>query len=106
MVRGVFIERTPSEKMLVSMALERYVSEVVPTKKESTQRRKGARIREVSAFFGKYSLAAVTPDLVAKFRDMRFTQGKLCDHFRTAKRLWAKACRQQSCSWQSGMLRP
>jgi hypothetical protein len=36
MVRGVFIERTPSEKMLVSMALERYVSEVVPTKKEST----------------------------------------------------------------------
>jgi integrase len=30
----------------------------------------------VSAFFGKYSLAAVTPDLVAKFRDMRLNQGK------------------------------
>jgi integrase len=76
MVRGVFIQRSPSEKMLMSKALERYVQEVVPTKKESTQRREGARIRELTAFFGQYSLAAVTPDLVAKFRDMRIAQGK------------------------------
>lgn len=47
MVRGVFIERTQSEKMLFSMVLERYVKEIVPTKKESTQRREGARVREL-----------------------------------------------------------
>ncbi|MET3109532.1 integrase [Oxalobacteraceae bacterium GrIS 2.11] len=76
MVRGVFIQRSPSEKMLVSKALERYTKDVVPTKKESTQRREGARIREITAYFGKYSLAAVTPDLVAKFRDKRLEQGK------------------------------
>lgn len=76
MVRGVFIERTQSEKMLFSMVLERYVKEIVPTKKESTQRREGARVRELLGFFGQYSLAAVTPDLVAKFRDRRITEGK------------------------------
>ncbi|HEX7643015.1 MAG TPA: site-specific integrase [Burkholderiaceae bacterium] len=76
MVRGVFIQRSPSEKMLVSSALQRYAQEVVPTKKDSTQRREHARIREIDAYFGQYSLAAVTPDLVAKFRDMRLDQGK------------------------------
>lgn len=62
--------------MLVSVASQRYLQEIVPTKKESTQRREVARIREVNVYFGKYSLAAVTPDLVAKFRDMRLMQGK------------------------------
>jgi integrase len=76
MIRGVFIQRSPSEKMLVSTALDRYAKEVVPTKKESTQRREGARIKELTAYFGQYSLAAVTPDLVAKFRDMRIAKGK------------------------------
>ena len=76
MVRGVFIQRGPSEKMTVIAALERYEREVIPTKKESTQSREGSRIRELNAYFGKYSLAAITPDLVAKFRDMRLAQGK------------------------------
>lgn len=76
MVRGVFIQRTSSEKITVAKALERYKREVVPTKKLSTQQREGSRIREVTAFFGDYSLAAVTPDLVAKFRDMRLGLGK------------------------------
>jgi integrase len=76
MVRGIFIQRAPSEKMTVAAALDRYEREVVPTKKASTQLREGTRIREVTAFFGKYSLAAVTPDLVAQFRDMRLAQGK------------------------------
>ena len=50
--------------------------EIVPTKRESTQRREGCRIREINAYFGDYSLAAVTPDLVARFRDMRLGAGK------------------------------
>lgn len=76
MVRGVFIQRTPSEKMTVDKALERYEREIVPLKKASTQKRERTRIREVKAYFGKYSLAAVTPGLVAGFRDMRLAQGK------------------------------
>lgn len=76
MVRGVFIRRTAQERTTVAQALERYQREVVPLKKESTQAREACRIREVNAFFGPYALAAVTPDLVAEFRDMRLGQGK------------------------------
>lgn len=76
MVRGVFIQRAPSERITVASALERYVKEIVPTKKASTQRREQARIATLLAAFGKYSLAAVTPDLVGKFRDLRLSEGK------------------------------
>ena len=76
MVRGVYIQRTPSERMTIREALARYEKEIVPTKRESTQRREGCRIREINAYFGDYSLAAVTPDLVARFRDMRLGAGK------------------------------
>jgi integrase len=76
MVRGVFIQRAPSEKTTVADALDRYKREIVPTKKPSTQRREGARIRELKARFEIYSLAAVTPDLVGRYRDDRLAQGK------------------------------
>ena len=76
MVRGSFIQRLPAEKMTISIALERYAKEVIPTKKLSTQKREPTRIKEINRFFGAYSLAMVTPDLVAKFRDMRLVQGK------------------------------
>ncbi len=75
MVRVVYIRRTTHERTTVADALDRYEREVVPLKKASTQAREGARIREVKAFFGQYSLAAA-PDLVAEFRDRRLAQGK------------------------------
>ncbi len=56
MVRSVFIQRAPSEKTTVVDALVRYEREIVPTKKASTQRREGSRIRELKEHFGKYSL--------------------------------------------------
>lgn len=59
MVRGVFIQRAPSEKTTVADALARYAKEIVPLKKATTQRREGARLRELTSHFGKYSLAAV-----------------------------------------------
>jgi integrase len=76
MVRGVFIQRGPSERTTVADALDRYEREIVPTKKASTQRREAARLRLVKQRFGQYSLAAITPDLVAKFRDARLAEGK------------------------------
>ena len=76
MVRGAFIQRTPSEKMTVAVALERYERDITPLKKPSTQRGDRTRIREVKKAFGAYSLAGVTPDLVAKFRDQRLGEGK------------------------------
>ena len=76
MLRGTYIQRTSAEKMTISMALERYQKEVVPLKKTSTQLRERTRMREVERFFGLYSLVAVTPQLVSRFRDARLAQGK------------------------------
>jgi len=39
MVRGVYIDRAASERMLLKKALERYEAEVCPTKRPSTARR-------------------------------------------------------------------
>lgn len=76
MVRGVFIQRTPSEKMTIETAMIRYVKEVVPTKKPSTQLREATRVKQLLSHFGNYSLAAVTSEMVAAYRDLRLEQGK------------------------------
>ena len=76
MVRGVFIQRTPSEKMTIETAMIRYVKEVVPTKKPSTQQREATRVKQLLSHFGNYSLAAVTTEMVAAYRDLRLEQGK------------------------------
>ncbi|WP_201315193.1 site-specific integrase [Dyella sp. EPa41] len=76
MVRGVFIERGPSERTNFGAALDRYLAEVTPTKKESTQRAERLKAVPLRTFFGKYSLAAVSPELVAKYRDHRIAAGK------------------------------
>lgn len=75
-VRGVYIQRTPSEKMTIAEALQRYEKEIVPTKKPSTQIREARRIKLLKAEFGKYSLAALTSEIVADFRDQRLSAGK------------------------------
>ncbi|WP_243050963.1 hypothetical protein [Dyella sp. RRB7] len=75
MVRGLFIERAGSERMTFSAALDRYLAEVTPTKKASTQRVERLRAEGLRAVFGKYSLAAINTDLIAKFRDQRLADG-------------------------------
>jgi integrase len=62
--------------MTVSEALDRYARDHVPLKKASTQKRELPRIDGLKARLGKYSLAGVTPDVVAHFRDQRLAAGK------------------------------
>ncbi|MES2353179.1 MAG: site-specific integrase [Pseudomonadota bacterium] len=76
MVRGVFISRSPSERMTFSTALIRYLNEVTVTKKPKTQLSEKGSAKQLESFFGKYSLAAVTSELVAKYRDQRIANGK------------------------------
>ena len=71
MVRGVYIDRSRSERMTFSDALDRYLSEVLPTKKPSTQRSEKPRAEPLRRFFGQYSLAAISPELAARYRDER-----------------------------------
>ena len=76
MVRGVYLSRAPSEKLTVSAALKRYMEEVSVTKKATTQRSERFTSQHLAAFFGKYSMAAVSAELVAKYRDERLSTGK------------------------------
>lgn len=75
MVRGVYICRSASERMLFSTALQRYLTEVTPTKKPSTQKGETAKAKPLTDFFGKYSLAAITSELAATYRDKRINTG-------------------------------
>ena len=69
MARGVFVSRTESESTTLKDALGRYENEILPTKKSQASVR--SQIRLLSNRLGRYSLAAVTPTLISKYRDER-----------------------------------
>lgn len=71
MVRGVYIQRAPGERMTVATALKRYLQEVTPTKRESTRISEHKKAQPLLKHLGKYSLAALSADVVAEYRDMR-----------------------------------
>ncbi len=75
-IRGIYVPRKDSEKLTVAAALDRYQKEISPTKKASTFDRERSRIRIVRNALGKYSLASLTSDTIAKHRDKRLADGK------------------------------
>ena len=76
MVRGVYIERAASERMTLKAALTRYLAEVSPTKKPSTAKAEKHKAKQLMESLGDFSLAALSPDLIAQYRDDRLSQGK------------------------------
>jgi hypothetical protein len=62
MVRGVYISRAGAERMTVEEALKRYLQEVTPTKKPTTQRSEKITAEHLMGFLGKYSMAALSSD--------------------------------------------
>ena len=76
MVRGVFIQRAPSERLTFNVAIDRYLKEVSVTKSPATQKGEESRSKLLKVYFGKYSLAAITTELVAGYRDQRLAAGK------------------------------
>jgi integrase len=76
MVRGVYISRAGAERLTVKDALQRYLKEVTPTKKPTTQRSEKTTAEHLIGFLGKYSMAALSSDLVASYRDHRVAAGK------------------------------
>lgn len=76
MVRGVYISRSGSERMTTEEALQRYLAEVTPTKKATTQRSEKITAQHLIGFLGKYSMAALSSELVASYRDHRLAVGK------------------------------
>lgn len=68
--------RNNSEKLTVSSALDRYIKEVIPTKKQSGQRREIGRAEFLKSQLGQYSLAALNSEIIADYRDQRLAEGK------------------------------
>ncbi|HVG28003.1 MAG TPA: tyrosine-type recombinase/integrase, partial [Acidobacteriaceae bacterium] len=71
MVRGAYIQRATADRMTVEVALKRYLAEVVPSKRATSQLADVKRSRILIKHLGKYSLAALNQELIARFRDMR-----------------------------------
>lgn len=76
MVRGVYIDRAGSDLLLLKQAPDRYLREVSSTKKPSTHSAEQHKAKALNASLSDYSLAAITPDLVAKYRDERLEAGR------------------------------
>lgn len=68
--------KTGSDRILLKNALDRYLREVSSTKRESTAYAEQHKAKALKAKLGAYSLAAITPDLVAEYRDERLEAGK------------------------------
>ncbi|MEO8803334.1 MAG: site-specific integrase [Rudaea sp.] len=62
--------------MSLSSAFNRYLHEISPQKKPSTRLRDASRVAVIAKSLGKYSLAAITPAVVAGYRDERLALGK------------------------------
>ena len=56
MVRGVYIQRSGSERLKLENALQRYLREVSPTKKPTTQKAEATKAQQLIQHLGKYSL--------------------------------------------------
>ncbi|HEU0196556.1 MAG TPA: site-specific integrase [Nevskiaceae bacterium] len=70
-VRGAYVRAPAAERLTLSDALKRYLKEVTPTKKPTSQKTEKLRSVILEHELGRYSLAAITPEVVAEFRDRR-----------------------------------
>jgi integrase len=71
MVRGVYVRRAKSDQTMVGDAIDRYVREITPTKEESTRGPEIRRAAILKRHLGKYSMAALTREVIAEFRNDR-----------------------------------
>lgn len=69
MVRGVFVSRDAAESTTISDLFDQYVREVLPAKR-SQQQVKSA-IGGIKKSLGAYTLATLTPQVLAEYRDVR-----------------------------------
>jgi integrase len=75
MVRGVFIDRASSHRQKLTTVLDRYLSEVTPTKKPSTAVREKRRVKILKEHLGDFSLTALTPEIIGQYREKRIREG-------------------------------
>jgi integrase len=104
MVRGVFINRADSHQLTLSAALDRYLSEITPTKRWTTAIREKRRAKTLKDRLGKYSLTALTPDVIAKYRDTRTKEGQSTSSVRLELALLSHLYTTAIREWRLGIV--
>jgi integrase len=104
MVRGVFINRADSHQMTLKVALDRYLSEVTPTKRPSTAIREKRRGKTLKDRLGKYSLTALTADVIANYRDTRIKEGQSASSVRLELALLSHLYTTAMREWRLGIV--
>jgi len=104
MVRGVFIDRASSHRQKLSAVLDRYLSEVTPTKKPSTAVREMRRAKILKEHLGDYSLTALTPELIGQYRDKRIRLGKSASSVRLELALLSHLFTTAIREWRLGLI--
>ena len=69
MERGVFVSRAEAEATLVKDVLQRFATEILPTKRSEQSDK--SRIKTLTEAFGDYRLASLNSTQIARFRDQR-----------------------------------
>jgi integrase len=104
MVRGVYIHRAGAERLLFDKALDRYLAEVSASKRPSTAYGESRKAKALKNKFDAYSLAAITPDLVAEYRDERLAAGKSADTVRLELALLSHLFTIAIKEWRLGLI--
>ena len=76
MIRGVHVQRSPTESMTIAAALDRYLTDVTPAKRPSTQKAEQMRAKQLKKDLGNYSMTSLSTKVVSKYRDRRLKAGK------------------------------
>ncbi len=104
MVRGVYIDRADASQLLLKHALDRYLREVISTKKPSTYAAEQHKIKALKAELGNNSLAALNPNLITHYRDQRLAAGKSADTVRLELALLSHLFTIAIKEWQLGLV--
>ena len=89
--------------MLFSDALDRYLGEITPTEKLSTQRSERVKAETLRIFFGRYALASIDTKLASKYRDHRLAEGKKPNTVRLELALASHLLNIAIREWQVGL---
>jgi integrase len=104
MVRGVFINRADSHRLSVEHAVDRYLAEISPMKRATTAIREKRRVKIVKERLGSFSLAALTPELIGKYRDERLGEGMSASSVRLELALLAHLYTVAIREWRLGLI--
>jgi len=103
-IRGIHVPRSNSEKLAIASALDRYVKEVVPTKKGSGHRRDVSRAEFLKSRLEQYNLAALNSELIAAFRGNRLAEDKADNTARIELALFSHMYTVAIQEWGTGLV--